>query len=89
MATALRRERAKDLKQPSMMWWLFFPASSLMCRVMPAFMQKAVKNSSTSSVSKVPTFSVGMGRSKHRKLRPDTSTAVRIKASSMGSVVSP
>ena len=59
MATAVRRLRATDLKQPSRMWWLLVPSSWRMCSVMPAQRVKASQNSSPSSVSKVPTFSVG------------------------------
>ena len=89
MATAARRLRARLLKVPSMMWWLFCPASCLACRVMSARRANAPRNSSTSWVSKVPTFSVGMARSQHSSPRPERSTAVRISASSMGRAVSP
>ena len=61
-ATAAFKARATLLKAPSTMWWEFFPAICRMCRLMGQFRVKARKNSSTSSVSKLPIFSVGISK---------------------------
>ena len=58
--TAARSDRAADLKAPSMMWWLFSPANCFRCTEAPSARLNAAMNSLTSSVSKVPTFSVGI-----------------------------
>ena len=63
MATASRRLRATDLNAPSAMWWLFSPASFLMCSVMFALRTKPSQNSLTSSASNAPIFCVGISRS--------------------------
>lgn len=72
-----------------MMWWLFSPASRRMWTVMSDRRAKAMKNSWTSWVSKLPTFSVGISSAQHSIPRPLMSTAVRISASSMGRVQEP
>src|SRR5256885_3594144 len=41
IATAVRRTRARPLKQDSAMWWSFVPCSVSTCRVTPAFIAKA------------------------------------------------
>ena len=58
-STAVRSARATALKQASAMWWLLAPSRSVTLRVRPAFIAKAVKNSRTSSVSKLPIFGPG------------------------------
>ena len=80
----LRSARATALKQLSAMWWLFAPESVSTCSVSPAFMANARKHSATSSVSKLPIFGVGNVVLNTRNGRPETSTAARVSASSIG-----
>ena len=62
-SAAKRKDRPSALNAASMMWWEFAPASSRTCSVRAASRANAMKNSSASSVSNVPTFCVGSGSS--------------------------
>ena len=58
-STAARSACATALNAASAMWWLFTPSSFATLRVMPPFIATALKNSRTSSVSKLPIFALG------------------------------
>src|SRR5690606_37538861 len=66
-STASRRARATALNAASAMWWLLAPSSCATFSVMRAFIATAVQNSRTSSVSKLPIFSVGKSTFHTRK----------------------
>lgn len=67
------------------MWWLLAPSRQAMLSVTPPFMAKAVQNSRTSSVSKLPIFGVGKSTFQTRNGRPERSSAARTSVSSIGS----
>ena len=71
------------------MWWLLAPSRRATLRVRPAFIAKAVKNSRTSSVSKLPIFGLGNSTFQTRNGRPERSSAARTSASSIGSRQAP
>src|SRR5699024_1817608 len=56
--SAAFRLLANALKTASISWWVLPPLSRSMCSVIRLFMLSALKNSGTSSVSNVPTFSL-------------------------------
>ncbi len=66
------------------MWWAFSPANMRTCRVTPALVANAMKNSLASEVSNCPSRHSGTSTSQCSWPRPEMSTAASTSVSSMG-----
>ena len=77
------------MKLASRMWCELRPQIWRRCKVMPALVARAMKNSSPSSVSKLPTCSAGMSRLQWHCPRPETSMAAMTQVSSIGRMQEP
>src|SRR5262249_39912325 len=84
ISLAMRNARATDLKHASATWCALWPRRRVMCSVTSAFIAKARKNSSNSSVSISPIFGRSKLTSQTRNGRPEMSTAASASVSSIG-----
>lgn len=88
-SVACRSALANALKDASIIWCEFFPASWRMWRVIPDVFTTDWKKCSTSCVSYVPTLWVGISKPQLKWGRPDRSSITSTAASSSGAVKCP
>ena len=82
-------ERENALNIASISWCVLPPRIKSICVVNLALITTALKNSSTNSVSNVPTFSLLNDALKDKYGRPLISTTTRANVSSIGMYIAP